>query len=206
MNIIKGFAKLSNMNVLACDIGAKISARIKTWLTKKKKTQRALHCSASISCTYLLLAVSETKMKRLNKEPQILADNNQLSPMKTPGSLRVISGSHWDSVSAATVVTFSQPRCCCHHRLNEVPLCLKHMWPSLCSPFKPYRTYLNRPGQTVNTGIPDMERLWHREELCRKAKRKKWLLCIHVRTLKGHSIPTPTSLWVHILLVLLWRK
>ncbi len=162
-----------------------------------------------------ILYLSETNIKYLSKEAQILVDNDQLSHlslMKPPGSLWVIPSSHWDSVSAATVVTFSHLRRCRHHRLNEVPLCLKHIWPSLSLslsyPFTPFRLYM----RTWTDG--KYRHAWHGVTtasrsalgLVCKEKRKKWLSCIHVYTLKCHSIPTPTSLWVHILLVLLWKK
>lgn len=99
----------------------------------------------------LLCQCQKLKTSISNKELQILVDNEHLSHlslMKPPGSLRVTSSSHWDSLSAATVVTFTQPRCCCHHRLKEVPLCLEHMLPflslslSLCNPFTPFHSYL----------------------------------------------------------------
>lgn len=153
------------------------------------------------ACQYLVLlcySLSETKLKCSNKEPQILADNNQLSHlsrMKPPGSLRVISSSHWDSVWAATVVTFSQPRCCCHYRLNEVPLCLRHIRPSLsvslCNPFNPFGSYLNRPGQTANTGIPDKERQRHREVLLDLQREEEKVTVVAFMCTLWKAIPFP---------------
>lgn len=82
-----------------------------------------------------------------------------------------------------------------------------HGSPSLCVTHSYHLAFIWKPGLMVKTGIPDMEpqQRWGLVWL-QRAEKKKWPLSINVHTLKRHSIPTPTLLRVHLLLILLWKN
>lgn len=106
--------------------------------------------------------------------------------MKPQGSLRVISSSHWDSVAAAAVVTFSQQSFCWYLRLNYVPNCLKHTWLSfsLCDLFIPFGFYLKTwtDSKHRHTWHGATTTLW--TCVVAKSRGKGDYLCINVHTLK----------------------
>lgn len=133
--------------------------------------------------------------------------------MRAPGISQTVSSSHLDCLSAVPAVTLS-PRCYYDTATAVTERCLSvsgiiHHFVTIYSPalslhiLSPLHSLIWRPGQRVNTSAYlsqfHQERLWARVDERSGLQRKKWVLCIGGYTLKCHAIPTPTSLWVHIL-------
>lgn len=144
------------------------------------------HKFASASCTCLLPSVRNRVQvfKQRVTDISLQQQLSHLSLMKPAGSTQVISSSRWDSVSAAAVVSLSQPRCCCRHRLTEVPRCL-------CNPFIPFRSYSKvwTDGKQWHTWQGVTETLRSSSGLCVVAKRRRKSGCCAFMCTLWNGIP-----------------